>query len=105
MDFNMISTLRRLRQSIATLKYSCFRAKCDKNLHENHLIHPSARLLQRSQESAKHIAPSSNIGLNRRKVRPGRSQKRASEAERRSKARTTTNAPAVVVQKAIQTLR
>src|ERR1019366_7559631 len=48
MDFNMVSTLRRLRESIATLKYSCFRAKCDKNLHENHLIHPSARLLQRS---------------------------------------------------------
>src|ERR1022692_2366847 len=53
MDFNMISTLRRLRESIATLKYSCFRAKCDKNLHENHLIHPSARLLQRSPRDAK----------------------------------------------------
>ena len=53
MDFNMVWTLRRLRESIATLKYSCFRAKCDKNQHENHLIHPSARLLQRSLEDAK----------------------------------------------------
>src|SRR5471032_845790 len=57
MDFNMVSTLQRLRESIVTLKYSCFRAKCDRNLHENHLIHPSARLLQRSR-----LAPKTCVG-------------------------------------------